>query len=80
MAVNLKMQEGLKEYQDKLASGEIEKPEVLDPVEKAKQNPKSLRAAINAMCYDCCCFQRNEVRVCSSKNCPLHKLRPWQEK
>ena len=76
MGVNLKSEQGLREYQRKLKLGEV-KP--LDPFEKAKLNPKSLRMAINAYCYDCCCEQRSEVRLCPAGGCPLHHLRPWQD-
>ena len=51
-----------------------------NPLEAAKENPKSLRKAINAKCWDCCCFQRAEVKKCSVPNCPLYRLRPWQGK
>ena len=78
MAVNLKLRQGLKEYQEKLKKGLIEKPETLNPIEKAKQNPNSLRAAINAKCYNCCCFQKAEVKFCTAIDCPLHSVRPWQ--
>lgn len=78
MSLNLKSGEHLKVYQEKIKTGEIEKPVVLDPIEKAKANPKSLRRAINAKCYDCACFQRVEVTKCQAKDCPLHALRPWQ--
>jgi len=47
--------EKLKEYQRKIKSGEIERPEHVNPIEKARLNPKSLRAAINGKCFDCCC-------------------------
>ena len=78
MTVNLKLRQGLKEYRQKLKLGLIERPKPLDPFEKAKQNPKSRRFAVNAYCYDCCCEQKTEVRLCTSLNCSLHKLRPWQ--
>ena len=78
MTVNLKLRQGAKEYRQKLKLGLIEKPKRLDPIEKAKQNPNSLRFAINAMCYDCCCFQKREVKYCTAVNCPLHQHRPWQ--
>jgi len=78
MTVNLKLKQGLQEYREKLKMGLVEIPKPLDPIEKAKQNPKSLRFAINAMCFDCCCFQRVDVTLCTAVNCPLHKLRPWQ--
>ena len=31
--------------------------------------------AIRAKCLDCCCDSKNEVRLCSIKNCPLHPYR-----
>jgi len=77
MTVNLKFKQGAEEYREKIKMGLVEK---LDPIEKAKQNPRSLRFAINAMCYDCCCFHKPEVRFCTAVNCPLHNLRPWQGK
>ena len=77
MPLNLKSEQGLKQYQENLKLGVVEK---VDPIEKAKQNPKSLRAAINAMCYDCCCNQKPEVKFCTAVDCPLHTLRPWQPK
>ena len=58
--------EGLQRYQDKLKAGEVERV-ALDPLDKAKANPKSLRLAINAKCYDCTCFQKAEVKKCVVK-------------
>jgi hypothetical protein len=52
----------------------------LDPIEKAIQNPRSRRYAINAKCYDCCCNQKNEVKYCPINDCPLWNFRPWQPK
>lgn len=78
MTVKLNSQQGLKEYQQKLKLGLMGKSKKLNPMEKAKQNPKSLRSAINAFCYECCCEQRPEVKDCSAGDCPLHKHRPWQ--
>jgi hypothetical protein len=51
---------------------------LLPPYAKLKANPKSLRAAINAYCFGCCCEQRLEVKLCTAVGCPLHNLRPWQ--
>ena len=53
----------------------------LNPIEKAKQNPNSMRFAINAQCYDCMGKEagwRNEVRNCPSSECPLYGLRPYK--
>lgn len=52
--------------------------ERLDPIEKARRNPQSLRAAINAKCWDCSCAQRVEIRRCPVTDCPLHHLRPYK--
>ena len=54
----------------------------LNPLEKAKQSPNSMRLAINAQCYDCMGQEsgwRNEVRSCPSKRCPLFGLRPYKK-
>ena len=32
--------------------------------------------AIKAKCLDCCCGQREEVRECPAKDCPLWQYRP----
>ena len=65
----------LKAKADKEAAGEIQ-PKT--PAEKARENPKSLRFAINAKCWDCVCFQKREVTRCVMTDCPLWLLRPWQ--
>ena len=55
----------------------------LDPIEKAKKNPNSLRSAINAMCYDCqgkdadpCVEWR--IGNCQIVACTLFPHRPYQ--
>ena len=57
----------------------------LDPIAKAKANPKSLRLAITAKCFECMgggedTGTRKLIRACTSSNCPLHPLRPYQAK
>ena len=74
---NLKLEEGKKQYFKDLKEGKVK---TLDPLEKAKANPKSLRYAINAKCYDCCCYDKVEVKLCTAKDCPLYGLRPYQSK
>lgn len=39
---------------------------------------KSLRAAINAQCLECCMWQRKEVTLCTDLACPLFAVRPYQ--
>ena len=38
----------------------------------------SMRQAIKAHCLECCGWQRNEVRGCTSVKCPLWDYRPYQ--
>lgn len=59
------------------------KPTVLNPVEKAKANPGSLKLAIKAHCWTCSgagadAGVKFHVRDCRVKNCALHPHRPWQ--
>ncbi len=76
----MKSADHLKEYHRKIKSGEIERPKAKTPMEKALANPKSMRAAVNAMCWDCSGFSRPEVKRCEMEKCPLHNFRPWQSK
>lgn len=55
------------------------------PIEKAHDNPNSLRLAINGKCFDCvgCGFDpypENEIRNCQITTCPLWNVRPYQNK
>jgi len=69
----------LQKARSKLAENRSRGIKPLNPIEKAKQNPKSMRLAINAQCYDCMGREsgwRNEVKNCTSPNCPLFGFRP----
>jgi hypothetical protein len=81
------MSEGLAKARLKLAELKAsgQSVERLDPVEKARRNPNSLRLAINAKCWDCCGAgadgiesTKETIRTCSSASCPLHFQRPYQ--
>ena len=50
----------------------------LSPILKALANPKSLRAAINAKCFECGGDQYQEVTHCLVKECSLWNVRPWR--
>ena len=59
------------------------KPMQLNPVEKAKANPGSLKLAIRAHCWTCCGAGADpgtkfHVRDCRSFSCALWPHRPWQ--
>ena len=56
---------------------------IYDPMEKLRQNPKSLRAAINAKCWDCVGMDsdpapRWRVGNCERSDCGLYAVRPYQ--
>lgn len=58
-------------------------PERLNPLERARRNPASLRLAITAKCYECLGGEdakniRREIRECTSTRCPLYPVRPYQ--
>lgn len=36
---------------------------------------KSYKDAIKAKCYDCCCYDFTEVRLCQAFSCPLWAFR-----
>ena len=55
-----------------------------DPIKKALARPRSLRLAINAMCWDCIGAgadpnPRAAIRECSIMTCPLNRVRPYQK-
>ena len=56
----------------------------LTPLEKAKANPTSLRAAINGKCWQCVHADtetrpRHKIRDCIHSDCTLHAVRPYQQ-
>lgn len=59
------------------------KTKTLNPVEKAKANPRSLKSAIRAFCWTCeggdaDSGVRWRVGNCEITDCPLWPHRPWQ--
>lgn len=35
----------------------------------------TMKEAILAKCWDCCCYQKEEVKLCTIKYCPLMKFK-----
>ena len=73
----------LKEYQEKVKNGEIERTIPKNPLEKWEEDKKSLRKSCNAMCYQCMGGDmgdnvRKEIKDCSSKDCALWHVRPYK--
>jgi len=45
---------------------------------KLAMSGKSRKAAIKAFCLECVGWEREEVRCCTSKNCPIFLYRHYQ--
>jgi len=39
---------------------------------------KSMKSAIKSFCLECCGWQKEEVRFCTSLACPLYPYRPYR--
>lgn len=76
--MNEKAQAALAAHRAKVASGEIVVVQKT-PMQKHLENPKSLRLAINAMCYECMgAGSPAEIRGCTAPKCPLYPVRAYQ--
>jgi len=65
------------------AAGLLVRGPVLNPIERAKLKPTSLRLAIRAKCFECVGSGadpswQDSVRHCSASLCPLLPVRPYQ--
>ena len=75
--MSLKGIEAMKKWREENPDREIVRK---NPLEKLQENPKSLRLAINAKCWDCSNFQREEIANCHLTKCGLWHVRPYQKK
>lgn len=80
---NDKRTAALKEYQEKVKNGEIERTTPKNPLEKWEEDKTSLRKSCNAFCYQCMGGDMGdnvigEIRKCSSKGCALWHVRPYK--
>jgi len=79
-----KTSESLKKARAACAKMRLDKEvKYLDPIEKSKLDPRSLRKASAAKCWDCIGRgydpnPRREIACCPSVDCPLHHQRPYQ--
>jgi hypothetical protein len=55
-----------------------EMPEIHRANYDKAQRGKSMKAAIKAFCLECVCWQKEEVRLCTSPACPLYSYRPYK--
>lgn len=83
MSITDKRTAALKEYQEKVKSGEIERTVPKNPLEKWKEDKTSLRKSVSAQCFMCMGGLDGdnvigEIRKCSSKVCTLWHVRPYK--
>jgi hypothetical protein len=72
----------LQEYREKKKELGI-KVVVKDPITKSRENPTSLRLAINGKCFDCQGAgndpgTKDAIRDCEAKDCTLWAVRPYR--
>lgn len=78
--------EAMKKAQEKMAQMRLNgwKPEILNPIDRSKKSPNSLKLAIRAMCWSCegrdsDPHVKQRVADCAvGERCPLYPHRPWQ--
>lgn len=51
---------------------------IRNPIQIAIDNPRSMRAALNAKCWDCSGQSKVEVGRCVVEDCSLWLFRPWR--
>ena len=64
--------------QEKITERRVQMPRSYRATYDRAVKGKSLRAAINAQCLECVCWQIDEVRNCTDVACPLYAVRPYQ--
>lgn len=75
--------ESLLQSQRDIKQGLRERPRSKTWKQKAEDNPKSLKTAIAAKCWDCVCGDYNHaskhtIGTCQITDCPLWPHRPYQ--
>ena len=66
--------------EDKIARKAAEMPSKYRRTYRKAMTGRSLRAATNAFCLECCGWIAQEVRRCTDQACPFHRYRPHQKK
>ena len=65
---------------EKIAERRADMPKIYRATYDKAVSGKSLRAAVNSFCAQCCMWQREEVRLCTSLECELWPYRPYRDK
>ncbi len=65
--------------QERIAQRLRDIPKIYRRIYQQAVKGKSRKAAIHAFCLECCAWEKEEVRKCTSPECPLYVLRPYRE-
>lgn len=65
---------------ERIAKRRTDMPKVYRGIYDRAVSGKSLRACINSFCLECVCWQKKEVRLCTSLACSMYAVRPYQKK
>jgi hypothetical protein len=65
--------------QEQIAKRILQIPAIHQAVYKNAVFSKGRKDAIKAQCLECCCWQKEEVRLCTDLGCPLYPYRPYKE-
>jgi hypothetical protein len=57
---------------------EKEGVKLMNPQERHLADPLSRAKAVHAKCWDCCAFQREEIRKRPMTDCSLWNFRPYK--
>lgn len=66
--------------QRKIIQRRVQIPKVHQANYDRAMQGKSLKAGIKAFCLECVCWQKEDVRQCTSLACPLYPYRPYKIK
>jgi hypothetical protein len=69
----------MKAQQEQIVQRLRDIPKIYRRIYEQAVKGRSRKAAIHAFCLECVCWQKEEVRKCTSLACPLYVLRPYQE-
>jgi hypothetical protein len=66
------------EQKEKIAQHRAQIPRIHQANYDKAMRGRSMKAAIKAFCLECVCWQKEEVRLCTSFACPLYNYRPYK--
>ena len=53
-------------------------PKYYQGIYRRAMSGKSRKAAVHAFCLECVGWERNEIALCTDRECPLYPYRPYK--